>query len=186
MYTAHLLTVSPSMHCSGGCAWSGGLSAPGGVCAPGVPAPGCLLRGVVSQHALRQTPPPHGQNSWHTLLRLRAVIKGLLPKVLRFTAIFTLLLFQTKNVFFSYYSLRHSSRRMYWLVMHRTARQTVIELSLVMSWWAQSTMEPLIVQSYSRYMRLMKIWTGIWARYFTSATHYFQYKVVQKPSTENR
>ena len=48
MLTARLLTVSPSMHCSGG-----GLL-------QGVPGPGGLLRGgegVVSQHALRQTPP---------------------------------------------------------------------------------------------------------------------------------
>ena len=52
----------------GVCLWgvsaSGGVSALGGVCCRGVSAPrGCLLRGVyvVSQHALRQTPPPCGQ-----------------------------------------------------------------------------------------------------------------------------
>ena len=56
--------------CSGGCLLQGGLSAPGecllwGVSTLGVSAPGvsalrgrrCLLWGVVSQHALRQTPP---------------------------------------------------------------------------------------------------------------------------------
>ena len=100
MHTARLLTVSPSMHCSGGCLlW--GVSAPGGSALAGgawsrgvVPGPGgvccrgCLLQGVpgpggvVSQHALRQTPPHCEQNSLHTLLkilpcpklRLRAVI----------------------------------------------------------------------------------------------------------------
>ena len=71
MRTTCLLTVSPSMHCAGGCLFPGG-SAPRGVSAPGVSAPGGLLRGcllwgvcsrgclvpggVVSQHALRQTP----------------------------------------------------------------------------------------------------------------------------------
>ena len=40
--------------CPGGLVW--GLSAPGGVS----PLGGCLLKGgVVSRHALRQTPPPH-------------------------------------------------------------------------------------------------------------------------------
>ena len=48
MRTARLLTISPSMLCSGG-----------------VPASG----GGVSQHALRQTT-PCGQNSWHTLLKI--------------------------------------------------------------------------------------------------------------------
>ena len=51
---------------------------------------GGLLRGL-SQHALRQTPPPCGQNSWHTLLkilpcpklRLRAVKILLLTKIIR-------------------------------------------------------------------------------------------------------
>ena len=44
MHTACLLTVSSSMHCAGGV----GVSVPGGG--------QCLLLGVVSQHALRQTP----------------------------------------------------------------------------------------------------------------------------------
>ena len=35
----------------------------------GVSAWGCILRGPVSQHALRQTPPP-GKNSWHTLVKI--------------------------------------------------------------------------------------------------------------------
>ena len=68
MHTARLLTVSPSMHCSRrgyllggsatgvwlvpGGAWSGGVCLVGGV-----PSPGGGLGGVVSQHALRQTPP---------------------------------------------------------------------------------------------------------------------------------
>ena len=54
MHTARLLTVSPSMHCTG--RWEvvgGGGGECGGVCSGGVPGP----RGVVSQHALRQTPP---------------------------------------------------------------------------------------------------------------------------------
>ena len=53
MLTAHLLPVSPSMHCAGGSAPGGsapGDSAPGGVCSRGGPlrgsAPrGCLLQG---------------------------------------------------------------------------------------------------------------------------------------------
>ena len=72
MRTARLLPVSPSMHCAGwgGGAWSQGRSAlgvgclvhwglvpgPGGMPASdprGVPGP----RGVVSQHAMGQTPP---------------------------------------------------------------------------------------------------------------------------------
>ena len=36
----------------------GGVSAPRGICSRGVSAP----RGVISQHALRQTPPPREQN----------------------------------------------------------------------------------------------------------------------------
>ena len=51
MRTARSLTVSPSMHCTGGfCSW-GGVSAPGG---------------VVSQHALRQTPPLWTEFLTHT------------------------------------------------------------------------------------------------------------------------
>ena len=74
MHTARSLTVSPSMHCAGGSA-SGGCLLPEG---------GCLLQGVVSQHALKQTYRPScGQNSWHTpmkilpcpKLRLRAVTR---------------------------------------------------------------------------------------------------------------
>ena len=43
---------APRGVCSGG-----GVCSMGGACSMGVPAPG----GVVSQHALRQTSPPHGQ-----------------------------------------------------------------------------------------------------------------------------
>ena len=49
MHTVRLLTVSPSMHCVGGIALGGRV--------PGLLL-GDLLGGVVSQHALRQTPPP--------------------------------------------------------------------------------------------------------------------------------
>ena len=62
---------------SGGCAWSEGVSAlgvsaprgvsapgEGGVCSGGVSAPG----GWVSQHALRQTPPPPVDR--HTLVKI--------------------------------------------------------------------------------------------------------------------
>ena len=47
-----------------------GVSAPGGVSAPAgcICSGGCLL--LVSQHALRQTPPPREQNTWHTLLKI--------------------------------------------------------------------------------------------------------------------
>ena len=65
MHTARLLIVSPSMHCAGGCLL-GGCLVLGGVCFGGVPGPG----GVVSQHTLRQTPPPCEQNSWHMLLKI--------------------------------------------------------------------------------------------------------------------
>ena len=71
MRTARALTVSPSMLCTGGCLLWGvpslgvGGSAPGGkgVCSLGVPGlagsgpGGVCSRRVVSQHALRQTPP---------------------------------------------------------------------------------------------------------------------------------
>ena len=82
MRTACSLTISPSMLCSGGClvqgvlaprgclAWGclvpGEVPDPGGFLLPGgVPGPRggclvlgeCLVLGVVSQHALRQTPP---------------------------------------------------------------------------------------------------------------------------------
>ena len=87
---------------------------------------------------------------------------------------------------FSHYSLRNSSRRMYWLVMHQTARQTVIELSLVMLWWAQSTTEPSIVPSYSRYMRLMKIWTGIWARYVMFLIQCFEWNHLEQFPLQKR
>ena len=56
LHSSSLLTVSPSMHCAGGCAWSQGVPAPGGggsTWSWGVYA----IRGVVSQHALRQIPP---------------------------------------------------------------------------------------------------------------------------------
>ena len=94
MQTARLLTVSP-MHCAGGGAWSQrdllgwGVPGPRGVSARGLPGPGgvclggggawsrgicsrgvsALGGGVVSQHALRQTPPCI-QNSWHTLMKI--------------------------------------------------------------------------------------------------------------------
>ena len=81
-HTARLLTVSPSMHCTGGClvpgvyapgvgvggvpAWGGvcfGGGGGGSACFGGVSAlEGCLLwvawsQGVVSRRALTQTPP---------------------------------------------------------------------------------------------------------------------------------
>ena len=76
MHSSRMRTVRNSSRLLEGGASSGGLSAPGGVPAPGgsapggLPAPGgsapggCLLPGggVVSEHALRQTPPPHGQS----------------------------------------------------------------------------------------------------------------------------
>ena len=49
MHIARLLTVYPCMHCAGGMPGPGGCLLSEG---------GYLLRGVVSQHALRQTPPP--------------------------------------------------------------------------------------------------------------------------------
>ena len=55
MHSSRTHTVRSSSCLGGGSAR--GLSAQGGVC-PG----GCLLGGVF-QHALRQTPPPRGQNS---------------------------------------------------------------------------------------------------------------------------
>ena len=59
MHTTRLLIVSPSRHCAGG------------VClaAMGSPCWGGSCQGVVSQHALKQTPPCE-QNSWHTLLKI--------------------------------------------------------------------------------------------------------------------
>ena len=63
MHTTHSLTISPSMHCSGGDvsapeggAWSRGVSALRG-CVPGPGGGFCSGGGVVSQHALRQTSP---------------------------------------------------------------------------------------------------------------------------------
>ena len=41
-----------------GCLLPGGVYSRGCVCSQGVYSGGCLLRGVVSQHVLRQTPPP--------------------------------------------------------------------------------------------------------------------------------
>ena len=41
----------------------GGVSGPGGMSGPGVSGLGWLVGGVVFQHALRQIPPPPGQNS---------------------------------------------------------------------------------------------------------------------------
>ena len=72
MRTAHALTISPSMLCARGCMLLGGALSRGCI-VQGVPAPGgmhgsggCLVWGVpglggrvvVSQHALRQIPPP--------------------------------------------------------------------------------------------------------------------------------
>ena len=59
--------------CTVRCSGRGGVSAQGCVClGGGVPGscPGvCVPGGVVSQQALRQTPPP-GQNSWHMLVKI--------------------------------------------------------------------------------------------------------------------
>ena len=94
MCTACLLPVSPSMYCIGGvCSWGVSASAPRrcllrggsasrgrGVCSQGV----CLSSGggdVCSQEgglplirgcipACNGQTPPHGQNSWHTLLKI--------------------------------------------------------------------------------------------------------------------
>ena len=67
----------PGGICPGGCLPGG--SAQGGICPLGVCRGGVCLGGV-SQHALRQTHPSCGQNSWHMLenitfpqLRLRTV-----------------------------------------------------------------------------------------------------------------
>ena len=73
MHTTRSLTVSPSMHCSGGvCSWRVGVPGPGGCLdprgmpgphggawSPGVPGPRGVpgLGGGLSQHALRQNPP---------------------------------------------------------------------------------------------------------------------------------
>ena len=56
MHTARLLSISPSMHCTGWCLGPGGCLVLGGAWSGGA-VPGSL-GGVVSQHALRQTPPP--------------------------------------------------------------------------------------------------------------------------------
>ena len=82
MRTTRALTVSPSMLCAGGPALGGACS--GGYMVPGVPGLGgmpALVAGVVSQHALRQTPPLWTE--WQTgveiipwpQLHLQAVIK---------------------------------------------------------------------------------------------------------------
>ena len=79
MRTARVLTVSPSILCmggvcSGGCLLlgrgvcpQGGVSVAWGVCCQGVSAAGGVSapRGVVSQHALRQTPPPWTESQTH-------------------------------------------------------------------------------------------------------------------------
>ena len=68
MRIARLLPVSPSLHCIEGVPAPGRCLLPG-VCSRG----GCAWspwEGVVSQHALRQTPPPCEQNSWHMLLKI--------------------------------------------------------------------------------------------------------------------
>ena len=62
MHTARLLTVSPSLYCSGGgSACSRGVSAPGGWLLVGV----CWGWWYSSMHWGR--PPSCGQNSWHML-----------------------------------------------------------------------------------------------------------------------
>ena len=68
MYSSRMRTVRSSGRISGGCLLRGGVCLQGGVGSRGVSAPGgvsgpggCLLwgvGGVVSQHVLRQTPPP--------------------------------------------------------------------------------------------------------------------------------
>ena len=60
MHSSRMRTVRSSDRISGGGVCSWGVSAPGGCLLWGVSAPGgcLLLGGVVSQHALRQTPPP--------------------------------------------------------------------------------------------------------------------------------
>ena len=79
MRTAHLLPVSPTMHCAGGGVCFRGCLLPG-VCLPlgGVCfLRGCLLWGVstlggVSQHAMEQTPPWTDRRLWkHNLCKLR-------------------------------------------------------------------------------------------------------------------
>ena len=79
MHTARLLTVSPSLHCTGG-----GLVR-GDVCSRGVPGPGgvcfggCLLWGVPGPQegcgipACTEADPPCEQNSWHTPLKIQGV-----------------------------------------------------------------------------------------------------------------
>ena len=62
MHTARLLTVSPSMHCSGGGCLLRGLSGPGG----GLIRGESLFWGEVSQHALRLIPPPWTEFLTHT------------------------------------------------------------------------------------------------------------------------
>ena len=60
MRTGRSLIVCRCVLLGGGCVCSGGVSALGGVCSGGVSAlgGGVCSGGVVSQHALRQTPPP--------------------------------------------------------------------------------------------------------------------------------
>ena len=69
LHSNRIHTTSPSMHCTGGVWSQGGMPGPeGGVCSREVTGPrgngsapegGVWSQGVVSQHALRQTPHPH-------------------------------------------------------------------------------------------------------------------------------
>ena len=82
MRTAHLLPVSPSMHCTGGGSGPGGCLISGGVwsqegCLPLVRGDawswgGACLRSVGGVYPSMQwgRPTPPGQNSWHTLLKI--------------------------------------------------------------------------------------------------------------------
>ena len=90
MSTAHLLPVSPSMHCGRGRSSPGGMSTPGGCLLLGVFASGGLLPGgaasgpwgvclwsggEVSQHALGQTTPCE-QNDWQTGVKTLPSFEG--------------------------------------------------------------------------------------------------------------
>ena len=63
MRTAHLLPISPSMHCASGAAWSRRVFL--------VQGEGCLVPGGgYPSMQWGRPPPPRGQNSWHTLLKI--------------------------------------------------------------------------------------------------------------------
>ena len=103
MHTARLLTVSPSMHCARGVPGPGRCVCSRGVCSWGVVCSGgCLVSGgVVSQHALRQTPACE-QNSWHTLVKILPCPKLRLRTVINnWAAVFKL--FRSYFFFFCYH-----------------------------------------------------------------------------------